>query len=49
VVKRDNDTALILDPTMTLHDEVEEYLRYILQLNDSTIKEVLSELNNYVE
>jgi DNA repair exonuclease SbcCD nuclease subunit len=49
VVKRDSDTALILDPTMTLHDEVEEYLRYILQLNDPTIEEVLLELNNYVE
>jgi DNA repair exonuclease SbcCD nuclease subunit len=49
VVKRDTDVALILDPEMTLVEEVEEYLRYILQLPDEVIAPVLKELNDYVE
>lgn len=48
VVKRDIDTALILDPTMTLEAEVAEYLQYILQLSDDAITKALKELNNYV-
>lgn len=48
VTKRSTDTALILDADMTLVEEVEEYLRYILELPDSTISEVIKELNNYV-
>jgi DNA repair exonuclease SbcCD nuclease subunit len=49
VVKRSSDTALILDPKMTLVEEVEEYLRYILELPDNTIHDVLKELNDYKE
>jgi Calcineurin-like phosphoesterase len=48
VVKRDVDTTLILDPTMSLVEEVEEYLRYVLQLNDSSVNSVLKELNNHI-
>ena len=47
VVKRETDTALILEPDMSIEQEVEEYLRYILQLGDSTISEVLQELSNH--
>ena len=46
VVKRETDTALILSPEMTLEEEVDEYLRYIMELNDDSIKEVLLELSN---
>jgi DNA repair exonuclease SbcCD nuclease subunit len=46
VVKRSNDTALILEPTMTIAEELEEYLRYILNLNDSAIVNILKEFNN---
>lgn len=49
VVKRETDTALILSAEMTLVEEVEEYLRYILQLPDETVANVIKELNNYVE
>lgn len=49
VVKRSQDTALILDPTMSLTEEVEEYLRYILELPDPTVSAVLKELNDYKE
>lgn len=48
VIKREVDTALMLTPSMSMNDEVEEYLRYILQLKDETVKEVLLEFNNYV-
>lgn len=49
VVKRDIDTALILDPTMTLEAEVAEYLQYILQLSDEAITKALKELGNYAD
>lgn len=47
IVKREIDTSLILDPELSLEEEVTEYLRYILQLSDQTIEEVLMELHNY--
>jgi len=46
VVKRETDTALILDPKMTIQEEVREYLSYILQLSDNTVEDVLQLLNN---
>ena len=49
VVKRETDTALILEPEMTLAAEVNEYLRYILQLNDDAIEKALKELGNYAD
>jgi DNA repair exonuclease SbcCD nuclease subunit len=48
VVKRDIDTTLILAPTMSLTEEVEEYLRYVLQLNDASVHSVLKELSNHI-
>lgn len=45
VVKRDTDTTLILSPEMTIAHEVEEYLKYVLGLNDDAVSEVLKELN----
>ena len=48
ISKRTTDTALILTPELTLQEEVAEYLRYVLQLNDSAVSEALQELNNYV-
>ena len=49
VVKREVDTALILEPEMTLAAEVNEYLRYILQLNDDAVEKALKELGNYAD
>lgn len=43
VVKRAQDTKLILDPNMSIAEEVREYLAYILTLPDETIDEVLQE------
>lgn len=41
VVKRETETALILDPTMSLAAELKEYLLYILQLPDNTVEDIL--------
>ena len=41
LVKRNQDVALILTPEMSMSEEIEEYLRYILGLKEETIKEVL--------
>lgn len=48
VVNRSNDTALILDTSMGLADEVEEYARYVLELNDAAIADMLSVLNQHI-
>ena len=49
VVKRSQDTQLILDPNMSMAEEVREYLTYILNLPDDTINQVLEELYNNAE
>lgn len=38
IVKRETDTALILDPKMTMAEELKEYLTYILQLPEDSIE-----------
>lgn len=48
VVKRESDTQLILDPKMTMAQEVSEYLQYILLLEGTELEEALTEMNNYV-
>jgi DNA repair exonuclease SbcCD nuclease subunit len=48
VVKRDSDSALILDASMTIAEEVAEYLRYVLNLNEDSVQSVLKELQEYV-
>jgi hypothetical protein len=44
--KEIEDTALILEPEMTLEAEVTDYLKYILQVSDETIEQALKELND---
>lgn len=46
VVKRSTDTALILEPSMTMAQELEEYLRYILKLNNNVVDQLLKEFND---
>jgi DNA repair exonuclease SbcCD nuclease subunit len=47
IVKRSTDTQLILDPAMTLRQEVQEYLSYVLELPEAQINNVLEELDNH--
>jgi DNA repair exonuclease SbcCD nuclease subunit len=49
VIKRDNDSALILDPEMSLTQEVKEYLTYILNLPEPTIESILKEFQSYAD
>lgn len=49
VVKRSQDTQLILDPQLTLAEEVREYLLYILELPEETIEQTLKEFYNYAD
>lgn len=49
VVKRAQETQLILDPELSLAEEVREYLTYILQLNDEAVQETLKEYYNYAD
>lgn len=46
IVKRETDTALILDPKMTLTQELKEYLSYILMLEDKDIEDCVQLLNS---
>jgi hypothetical protein len=49
IVKKDTDTALILDPTMTIEDEITEYLKYIVQVPDETIELALKEYHDNIK
>lgn len=46
LVKKETDTSLILTKDMSIRDEVEEYLRYILQINDNSVIEILKEFTD---
>ncbi len=47
IVKRETDTALILSPELTLSEEVAEYLRYVLNLNEDSVQKALQELKTH--
>lgn len=49
VVKRAQETQLILDPEFTLAEEVREYLLYILQLNEAAVGDTLKEFYNFAD
>ena len=49
IVKRDTDTALILDPKMSLQEELKEYLTYILQLSEPAVEQAIQILNNNMD
>lgn len=49
IVKRETDTALILSAEMTIAQEVSEYLKYILQVNDTIVEEALKELHDHAD
>jgi hypothetical protein len=49
VLKRDTDSALMLDAEMSLDQEVREYVTYILELPETTVDKVLKEMQNHAE
>ena len=48
VVKRNSEATLILDPKLTIVEELSEYLRYILELPDNTVDEVVGLFNDNI-
>jgi len=49
VVKRSSETALMLDKSMSIGEELIEYLRYILEISDEKIPEIVSLFNDYTK
>lgn len=49
ITKRSVDTALILDSSMTVEQEVREYLEYVLMLPEHTINQTLTEFSAHVK
>lgn len=49
VVKRSTETALMLNAEMSIEEEISEYLKYVLMLDNSTVDDVLKEYNNHEE
>lgn len=47
LVKRSSDTALVLDKKMSISDELVEYLRYIQELEDNEISNIMEVFNEY--
>ena len=47
LVKRSSDTALVLDKKMTISEELTEYLRYIQELPDVEIDNIMEVFNEY--
>lgn len=48
MVKRDVDTTLILEPSMSLQEEVQEYLLYVLELEQPIVDAAISLLNDNI-
>ena len=49
VVKRNTETSLVIEKDMTLEDELVEYLRYILEIPDEQIFNILGTYNDYAQ
>jgi len=49
VVKRSTEATLILEKGMTIQEELIEYLRYILELDDDKITNIVGTFNDYAQ
>ena len=49
VVKRNSEATLIIDKDMTLEEELIEYLRFILEIPDSQISNIIGTYNDYAK
>jgi hypothetical protein len=47
ITRRKTDTALYLDSSMSISDELAEYLTYILELEDAQVKKAVGVFNDY--
>jgi hypothetical protein len=49
VLKRKTEATLMLDREMTIEEELNEYLSYILELDDSKTKKILGVFSDYAK
>ena len=49
VIKRKTEATLVLDKEMTMEEELNEYLSYILELNEDKVKNILGVFSDYAK
>ena len=49
VIKRNSEATLVIDKEMTLEEELVEYLRYILEIPDAQISNIVGTYNDYAQ
>ena len=49
VIKRKTEATLILDKEMTIEEELNEYLSYILELDENKTKNILGVFSDYAK
>ena len=49
VVKRNSETSLVIEKDMTLEDELVEYLKYILEIPDNKVMDIIGTYNDYAQ
>ena len=49
VIKRSTEASLVIEKDMTMEDELVEYLRYILEIPDEQILNILGTYNDYAQ
>jgi DNA repair exonuclease SbcCD nuclease subunit len=47
IVRKSSEVSLILDNTMTIRDEVSEYLQYILEIPEEKVTDLMQVFNDY--
>jgi len=49
VIRRKTEATLVLDKEMSMEEELNEYLSYILELNDDKVKNILGVFSDYAK
>ena len=49
VVRRSTEAALVINKDMSIQEELVEYLAYILELEESKIKNIVGTFNDYAQ
>ena len=49
VIRRKTEATLVLDKEMSMEEELNEYLRYILELNEDKVKNILGVFSDYAK
>ena len=49
VVKRNTETSLVIDKDMSLEEELVEYLKYILEIPEQQVTNIIGTYNDYAQ